>query len=149
MRTLIAAALLATACAGDGGAAILTTDYAPFLLVDFDQSTKLSNGEYIRDLAAGTGAPIRQGQTLSGSFNAWLPDGTLVITNDGTGEPSDVILGDPTIIAGFNQGLGGMNVGGTRQLIIPPELGYGDQGVSGDIPGGAILVYQVQVTAAR
>jgi peptidylprolyl isomerase len=147
MRTLLAIALFATACSGNGGADILNADYAPFLNVDFDQSTLLPNGEFVRDFAIGTGAPVLQGQTLSVNFTAWLPDGTVVGSSDVTGS-SDFVLGAPGTIAGINQGLGGMNVGGTRQLVIPPELAYGDQG-SGPVPGNAIIVYQLAVISAQ
>ena len=145
MRTLIATVLLATACYGNGGSDLANATFAGSLDVDLAQSTLLPNGEYFRDLAAGTGAPIVQGQTLSVNFIVWLADGTVVGTS--AGAPVTFVLGDSPV-AGLNQGLGGMNVGGTRQLIIPPNLAYGDQGF-GPVPGGAIIVYSLQVVAAQ
>jgi FKBP-type peptidyl-prolyl cis-trans isomerase len=147
MRPLIAIALLATACYGNGGNDIANTTFDSSLNVDLTQSTLLSNGEYVRDLVPGTGPLILQGQTLSVNFTAWLVDATVVGTNQGAA-PATFVLGDSGVIAGLNEGLGGMNVGGTRQLIIPPALAYGDQGFE-DVPGGAIIVYQLQVISAQ
>lgn len=145
---MIATALLATACYGNGGSAIANAAFDGSLGVDLSQSTLLGNGEYVRDLVAGTGAPILQGQTLSVNYTVWLVDATVVGTNQGTGTPSTFVLGDAAVIAGLNQGLGGMQVGGTRQLVIPPELAYGGTGF-GPVPGDSIIVYQLQVVAAR
>jgi FKBP-type peptidyl-prolyl cis-trans isomerase len=148
MRPLLVIALIATACYGNGGSEIANATFAPFLNVDLTQSTLLANGEYVRDLVPGTGAAVLQGQTLSVNYTAWLADGTVAGTNDGTGQTFDFVLGT-SAVAGINQGLGGMNVGGTRQLILPPALAFGDQGSTGSVPGGAIVVYQIQVVSAH
>jgi peptidylprolyl isomerase len=149
MRNLIVVALLSTACYGASVPDITDTTFADSLGVDLASSTLLTNGEYVRDLSIGTGAPIQQGQTLSMTYSAFLSDGTEVATNVG-GANFTFVLGGGTVIPGIDQGLGAMNVGGIRQLIIPPALAYGDQGAgAGLIPSEAIVVYDLQITAAQ
>jgi FKBP-type peptidyl-prolyl cis-trans isomerase len=146
MRNLIVVALLSTACYGASVPDITDTTFADSLGVDLSSSTLLTNGEYIRDLAIGSGAPIEQGQTLTMAYSIFLVDGTLV----GSGDDFTFVLGAGAVIPGVDQGLGAMNVGGARQLIIQPALAYGDQGAgAGTVPSEAILVYDLQVTAAQ
>jgi FKBP-type peptidyl-prolyl cis-trans isomerase FkpA len=149
MRNLIIIALLTSACSGATVPDITDTTFATALGVDLSASALLSNGEYVRDLTIGTGAALQQGQTLSMTYSVFLTDGTAVETNVG-GTNYTFVLGAGTVISGIDQGLGAMNVGGTRQLIIPPALAYGDQGAGGGvIPSEAIVVAFVQITAAQ
>src|SRR5476649_2640409 len=127
MRNLIIIALLTSASSGATVPDITDTTFATALGVDLSASALLSNGEYVRDLT----------------------NGTAVETNVG-GTNYTFVLGAGTVISGIDQGLGAMNVGGTRQLIIPPALAYGDQGAGGGvIPSEAIVVAFVQITAAQ
>jgi FKBP-type peptidyl-prolyl cis-trans isomerase len=148
MRAFVAIALCASACTSGSSVPDLTdTIYATSLGVDLASSSLLSNGEYVRDLSVGTGPPVLAGQTVSLFFSAYLPDGTLVGTNEGLA-PDVFVLGAGAQIAGIDQGLGGMNVGGVRQLVIPPALAYGDIGFE-TIPPQAILVENVRIAAAQ
>lgn len=114
------------------------TAFAQALMVDLSASTKLDNGEYIRDLVVGTGAEVEIGQSLKAAYTGWLADGTQFDTGSSTFR-----YGAGDVIGGWDQGLGGMKGGGTRQLIVPPALGYGSRGAGGVIPPNSILVFQV------
>lgn len=150
MRLAPLAALLALAgCAGSGPATIENTSFSPALSVNLAQSTRLSQGLYYRDVEVGTGATVAAGQLLSVHYGGWFPDGRLFDAN-GTGDtPFSFHLGAGDVIAGWDLGVAGMKVGGTRQLIIPPELAYGSYGWPGFIPPNAILVFTVQLLSAQ
>lgn len=144
-----AIALLLAACGGGsaGVPTIETTTFAPSLGVNLAASTKMANGEYYRDLTVGTGVVVNRGQTLSVHYTGWLPDGTQFDSNVG-GTAFSFVLGAGQVIAGWDQGLVGVRVGSTRQLIIPPALGYGASGY-GPIPPNSILVFSVHVDSAQ
>jgi FKBP-type peptidyl-prolyl cis-trans isomerase len=128
--------------------AIESTTFAPSLGVDLSASTKTSTGLYYRDLITGTGATAASGHTLSVHYTGWLANGTQFDTNVAPATPFPFTLGVGQVIAGWDQGLVGMKVGGRRQLIIPPALGYGSAGV-GAIPGNAILVFNVDLVSTQ
>jgi FKBP-type peptidyl-prolyl cis-trans isomerase FkpA len=96
------------------------------------------------DLTVGTGAEATSGTTATVQYGAWLysdaaPDhkGTQIDQNQ-----ISFVLGANQIIKGFDQGVTGMKVGGTRRVIVPPSLGYGSQG-SGPVPPNAALVFDI------
>jgi FKBP-type peptidyl-prolyl cis-trans isomerase len=128
--------------------AIESATFAPALGVDLAASTKAPSGLYYRDLVAGTGAVVANGQMLSMRYTGWLPDGTRFDGNEQGGDPLTFPLGAKAVIDGWDQGIAGMRVGGRRQLIIPPALGYGAAG-SGPIPPNAIMVFNVEVLSAK
>jgi FK506-binding nuclear protein len=146
MRTLLVIALFATACAGAAVPEIDNTVFADTLGVDLADSTLLSNGEYVRDLQIGSGPPVQPGQTLSMFYSMSLVDGTLLNANFG-GDAFKFVFGTGAVIAGVDQGIGGMNVGGSRQLVIPPALAFGDGLVS--VPAQSIIVFTAQIAAAQ
>merc|ERR1719361_2086590 len=89
-------------------------------------------------------------QTLSGPSNCSgkLIDGTKFDSSYDRGQPFQVQIGVGKVIKGWDQGIVGMCVGEKRHLIVPPELGYGQRGVgNGLIPGGATLVFEVEMLA--
>jgi FKBP-type peptidyl-prolyl cis-trans isomerase FkpA len=103
------------------------------------------------DLTPGTGAEIKSGQNALVHYTGWLYDAAAP-ENKGKqfdssvgGEPFDFPLGGGRVIAGWDQGVVGMKVGGKRRLIIPPELAYGNAGAGGVIPPGATLVFDVEL----
>ncbi|MBI3567770.1 MAG: FKBP-type peptidyl-prolyl cis-trans isomerase [Gemmatimonadetes bacterium] len=118
---------------------ISTVTFASSLGIDLTQFTKTATGLYYRDVTVGTGAQVSSGQNITTNYVGWLTNGTQF--DAGT---LPFTFGVGQVIAGWDQGLGGMKVGGTRMLIIPPALGYGAQG-SGKIPGNAILVFRVSL----
>jgi FKBP-type peptidyl-prolyl cis-trans isomerase FkpA len=120
--------------------------FAPALGVNLAVSTKTPSGLYYRDLTPGTGPVVAPGQQVSAIYTGWLTDGTQFDSNAGS-TPYSFRVGAHQVIAGWDEGVVGMHVGGKRQLIIPPALGYGAGG-SGPIPPNATLVFTVEVVSA-
>ena len=141
--------LLGLGCADASGpsASIESTSFAPALQVDLPASTRLASGLYYRDIDPGSGPVVASGQLLSVFYTGWLANGQRFDGNVG-GQPFAFRLGAREVIDGWDQGVAGMRVGGKRQLIIPPSLGYGQSG-SGPIPPNAILVFTVEVVSAQ
>lgn len=123
------------------------TTFAPALGVDLSASTKTTNGAYYRDIAVGTGAVVANGQDLDVRYTGWLSSGQQFDTNVG-GAILTFALGRGDVIEGWDEAIPGMRVGGRRQLIIPASLAYGPYGV-GPIPGNAVIVFNVEIVAAR
>jgi FKBP-type peptidyl-prolyl cis-trans isomerase len=106
------------------------------------------------DSVVGTGASADAGKTVSVIYSGYLYDvrmantrGTKFDSNVG-GAAFSFKLGGGTVISGFDQGITGMKVGGKRTITMPASLGYGNKG-QGPIPGGAALVFDVEVTAVN
>lgn len=136
--------LALSACLGDSSTTsnnplvpIESTTFAASLGVNLAGSTKTASGLYYRDITPGTGATVVAGMTLKVTYSGALANGSVF----DSGTYSFTIPGN--VIQGWNEGLLGMKVGGSRQLIIPPSLGYGANG-SGPIPPNAVLVFTVQ-----
>jgi peptidylprolyl isomerase len=109
------------------------------------EPTVTSSGLQYIDITVGTGASPEAGQTLVVHYTGWLTDGTKVHSSIDQGEPLSFTLGADELIDGFEEGVATMKVGGKRRLIIPPELAYGESGVSPDIPPNAVLIYDVEL----
>ena len=153
LGVLLASSLLsAGACGSDAVTAppptIETATFAPALGVNIASSTKTTSGLYYRDIVVGTGALVTSGQTLSMHYTGWLTNGAQFDINGPTDTPFSFVLGTGNVIVGWHLGIAGMRVGGQRQLIIPPSLGYGTQAV-GTIPSNSILVFNVTVVSAK
>jgi peptidylprolyl isomerase len=100
----------------------------------------------IKDLKTGTGKEATEGSTVTVQYVGVLYDGGKQFDASwDRGEPFSFPLGAGQVIQGWDQGVKGMKVGGRRELIIPPDLGYGDQGAGADIPPGATLVFVVDL----
>ena len=102
------------------------------------------------DLTVGSGADAVKGRTVTVNYTGWLYDagkmdskGSQFDTSIGRG-PFSFVLGAGQVIAGWDQGVAGMKVGGTRRLVIPPSLGYGATAV-GTIPANSTLVFDVEL----
>ena len=98
------------------------------------------------DLAVGTGAVAAAGNTATVSYTGWLYS-TTAADNKGTrfdGGSFAFRLGTGAVVAGFDQGVTGMRVGGTRRIVIPPNLGYANNPPpSSGIPANATLIFEV------
>lgn len=120
------------------------TTFAPILAVDLKAMTRSTSGLYYRDLLVGSGAPAAGGQHVSVHYDGRFPDGTGFDAGN-----YDFTLGGRTVIRGWDEGLVGMRVGGRRQLVIPADLGYGVVGSPPTIPGGAVLVFTVDLLSIK
>jgi FKBP-type peptidyl-prolyl cis-trans isomerase len=108
------------------------------------------------DLAPGTGAEIKSGQTALVHYTGWLYDvaapehkGKKFDSSVDRNEPFEFPVGAGMVIRGWDEGVVGMKVGGKRRLVIPPEMGYGSRGAGGVIPPGATLVFDVELVEIR
>lgn len=97
------------------------------------------------DLVEGDGAEAKQGSAVTVNYTGWLTDGTKFDSSLDSGQPFQFTIGEQKVISGWEEGIAGMKVGGTRLLIIPPDKGYGAQGYPGVIPGDATLVFKVEL----
>lgn len=112
--------------------------------VDPDDFTETESGLKYFDIVEGDGEEVTAGQTVSVHYSGWLEDGTKFDSSVDRGTPFTLTVGTGQVIAGWDEGLQGMRVGGKRQLVIPAELGYGAAG-AGQIPPGATLIFDVEV----
>ena len=104
----------------------------------------------IEDLVVGDGEEARAGQSVSVHYVgvAWSTKKQFDASWD-RGEDFEFGLGAGQVIAGWDQGVEGMRVGGRRRLTIPPHLGYGARGAGGVIKGGETLVFVVDLLGVR
>jgi peptidylprolyl isomerase len=100
------------------------------------------------DIVVGEGGAPEKGQLVKFHYTGWLADGTKVDSSVERGEPITVRFDSGQIIKGFDIGLASMRVGGTRRIVIPPELGYGSTGRA-NIPADSTLVFDVELIDAR
>jgi len=109
---------------------------------------KTETGLQYYDLVVGTGATPQPGAKVKVDYAGWLKDGTRFDTSLERPHPIAFELGKGMVIAGWDQGIATMKEGGKRQLVIPPELAYGDGGRPPVIPPKATLVFEVELVDA-
>lgn len=98
----------------------------------------------VEDTQVGTGAAVKSGDTVVMHYTGKLPDGTKFDSSLDRDEPFETQIGAGQVIKGWDEGILGMKVGGKRKLIIPPDMGYGDQ-QNGTIPPNSTLIFDVEL----
>jgi FKBP-type peptidyl-prolyl cis-trans isomerase FkpA len=149
LKTWFAAAAVSVlaACSLDTtGSTTIDIGPPPALPAGADTVTTASGLKYV-DVALGSGTVAQAGDQVSVHYTGWLSDGTPFDTSRG-GAPLLFTLGAGNVIAGFDEGVQGMEPGGKRRLIVPPALGYGSTG-AGPIPPNATLIFDVELVAVR
>ena len=109
--------------------------------------TTTASGLQIEEIKLGDGDSAAAGQFVSVHYTGWLTDGTKFDSSKDRNEPFDFPLGRRIVIAGWDEGVQGMRVGGVRKLTIPPRLGDGARGAGGVIPPNATLKFDVELLA--
>jgi FKBP-type peptidyl-prolyl cis-trans isomerase FkpA len=110
----------------------------------------------VTDLVVGEGAEAAAGSKVTVHYTGWMYDhtgpdkkGTTFDSSRKGGQPFSFVLGQQQVIAGWDQGVTGMKVGGQRRLVIPSALAYGERGAGGAIPPGATLVFDVELLGVQ
>jgi len=111
---------------------------------------ELENGLKYKDVVAGTGQEAKNGDAVATHYTGTLEDGSKFDSSYDRGEPFVFLLGEGTVIKGWDIGIVGMKVGGKRKLVIPPDLGYGARDVGGGkIPPNSTLYFDVELMAVQ
>ena len=114
-----------------------------------NQVTEMPDGLKYTDTKIGDGATAKAGNKVSVNYTGWLYEngakGKKFDSSLDRNQPFQFTLGAHQVIPGWDEGVAGMKVGGTRTLIIPPALGYGARGAGGAIPPNATLIFDVDL----
>jgi len=112
-----------------------------------------ASGLKYEDIKVGNGAEAKSGQLAQVHYTGWLwvdgKRGNKFDSSRDRNQPFEFPLGGGRVIKGWDEGVQGMRVGGTRVLTIPPELGYGARGAGGVIPPNATLQFEVELLGVR
>lgn len=137
-----------TASCGSGADSTITSRGAPDDLHAYAtaQFTKTADGLQYADVVPGTGPAVQSGQCITVQYTGWLADGTKFDSSRDRDGGFQLIAGTQgQVIAGWQEGIPGIKVGGKRRLVVPPALGYGASGQPPTIPANATLVFDVEV----
>ena len=150
LSPLLVVALFAVSACDNSIVAPVTvegTAFASALNVNLSASTKMTNGLYFRDVTVGTGTAAAATNAISVYYVGYLANGNVFDSKSVGTAAFKFTLGAGAVIPGWDQGIVGMKVGGRRQLIIPPSLGYGTNGSGTAIPPNAVLVFTVDLVS--
>jgi len=107
--------------------------------------TSTSTGLQFQDIKIGVGEEAQAGDRVIVHYTGTFEDGNKFDSSVDRGKPYEFTLGDGAVIKGWDKGIPGMRVGGTRILRIPPDLAYGPDGYAGVIPPNATLIFEVEL----
>ncbi len=110
---------------------------------------KTSSGLQYIDLVVGQGREVHAGETVTVHYTGTLVDGTKFDSSKDRNKPFSFKLGAGRVIKGWDEGVEGMKIGGTRKLVIPAQLGYGARGAGSTIPPNATLIFEVELLDLR
>ena len=122
--------------------------FARALGIEVASMSRTPRGVLYRDLTPGTGEPVGPGKLVAIHYAGTLPDGTPFDANGPADPPYEFRLGAGEVVPGFDEAVTGMKVGGKRQVVIPPSLGYGAR-ANGPIPANSVLVFTIDLVSAR
>jgi FKBP-type peptidyl-prolyl cis-trans isomerase FkpA len=108
-------------------------------------ATVTESGLTIEDTTLGRGAVAAPGQTVSVHYTGWLAGGRKFDSSRERELPFEFELDMQCVIAGWDEGVQGMKVGGTRRLVVPPHLGYGARGEGSAVPPNSTLVFDIEL----
>ncbi len=134
---------------GDKGVGNVIPPNATLVFVVEMLGTKAAPKVEMTDLVVGTGAEAVSGKSVSVNYTGTLTNGVVFDSSFKRNEPFTLTLGAGEVIPGWDQGLQGMKVGGTRVLTIPSELAYGPQGAGSLIPPNATLIFQIEMVGVK
>ncbi len=113
------------------------------------QWTTTNSGLKYRDVTIGVGDPAKVTDRVETHYTLWLADGMKkgkkIQSSKDAGQPFPFTVGQPGLIKGWNEGMVGMKPGGVRELIIPPDIGYGAKGRPPIIPGNSTLYFEIDL----
>jgi FKBP-type peptidyl-prolyl cis-trans isomerase len=115
------------------------------LSVEESQLQDTESGLKYADIQFGSGEMANNGDFVSVHYSGYLTNGKRFDSSVLRGKPFNFQIGQGRVISGWEEGVQGMKVGGIRQLIIPPDLGYGERGAGGVIPPNATLIFDIQL----
>jgi len=113
--------------------------------IDVSTPKSSESGLWWVDIEEGTGHAATPKSRVKVHYSGWLTNGSKFDSSRDRGQPISFRLSE--VIPGWTEGVGSMRVGGTRYLVIPPRLGYGDMGAPPDIPPRSTLVFEVELLA--
>jgi FKBP-type peptidyl-prolyl cis-trans isomerase len=116
--------------------------------IDLTVNTAQPTGVQAADVIPGTGPIAAPGDTITVHYIGTLTDGKVFDSSRDRGEPFSFVLGAGDVIRGWDEGLVGMKVGGTRKLTIAPDHAYGDRAI-GPIPANSTLVFSVELLGVQ
>jgi peptidylprolyl isomerase len=132
---------------------IMAAVTAPVTAASAQPVMTTASGLKIIDIEAGTGPSPKPGQTCVMHYTGWLyvngAKGKKFDSSRDSGQPFEFKIGLHQVIAGWDEGVATMKVGGKRTLIIPPDLGYGARGAGGVIPPNATLIFDVELLGVK
>ena len=109
------------------------------------EGVKSESGLEYWDIKVGVGPEAKSGDQVKVHYTGWFTNGKKFDSSVDAHRPYSFTLGEGNVIKGWDEGVAGMKVGGKRQLRIPPELAYGDQGFKNIIPPKATLIFDVEL----
>jgi FKBP-type peptidyl-prolyl cis-trans isomerase len=149
MKKILVAAAAASALLG---VVSLNAQTAP-AMKEASKVITTASGLKMEDSKVGTGAEAKAGQLASVHYTGWLwvdgKRGSKFDSSKDRGQPFDFPLGGGRVIKGWDEGVQGMKIGGTRILTIPPQLGYGERGAGNVIPPNATLQFEVELLGLK
>jgi peptidylprolyl isomerase len=154
MRSFTRREMLGALVAPAVGSGSITLDgFATAFAQTAGKAVTTPSGLQIIDTQVGTGATPRTGQTCVMHYTGWLYEngakGKKFDSSVDRGQPFEFPIGTGRVIAGWDEGVASMKVGGKRTLIIPAKLGYGARGAGGAIPPNATLIFDVELLGVK